>query len=299
VTTTAKDDYALSDDPGWKDISWDEHTHTIELTHGPLNYVDLGPESGKTPLVLLHGIGGCWQHWLQNIPRLALERRVIAIDFPGFGASPLPRGGRITMELYTRMVDEVCERLELGAVTLLGNSMGGLVAIKTAQLFPARVERMLLAAPAGVSIRRFTHSLPVLFKLIALQSPELQRTLAKVRNTQPDHPLAMAVSHPRAFERGLLRAVFSPSIGSTAGFAQVAANLAEQSLRGRLLAGIRSITTPALIVWGRADRILLVADADELAGLIAGSRVAILDDTGHMPMLERPREFNRLTLEFV
>jgi pimeloyl-ACP methyl ester carboxylesterase len=297
MSATAQDDYALSDEPGWKDVSWGEHTHTIELRDGSVNYVDLGSGAG-TPLVLLHGIGGCWQHWLSNLPRLAVERRVIALDFPGFGASPLPRSGRITMDLYARVVDDLCEQLGLGPVTLVGNSMGGLVALKAAQRFPARVEKMLLAAPAGVSIHRFNRSLPLLAKLIALQSPELQRTIAKVRNTKPAHPLAIAVAQPGAFERGLLRAVFSPSIGSTKGFAQVAANLAELSLRRQLLAGIHSITIPTLIVWGLGDQILPVADADELAQLLGGAPVVILDGTGHMPQLERPREFNRLALEF-
>jgi pimeloyl-ACP methyl ester carboxylesterase len=296
MTTVTQDDYALSDEPGWKDISWDGCERQIELSTGQLNYVELGTGPG-TPLVLLHGIGGCWQHWLQNIPRFAQTRRVIAIDFPGFGSSPLPHK-RVTVGRYARLVDELCERLGLGQVTLVGNSLGGLVALETAANYPQRVERMVLAAPAGISTRNVRHAIPTLLKLVSLQSPELQKLLARVHRAQPEHPLALAVAHPRSFERGLLRAAFSPSIGTRAGFLHVATNLAEQSARGQLLKDASTISCPVLIIWGRNDQILPVADIDVLAAMLNRSSQVILEDTGHMPPLERPREFNRLTLAF-
>jgi len=294
--SVTEDDYALSDTPGWKDVSWDEHVRQIELSSGRLNYVELGSAPG-TPLLLLHGIGGCWQHWLANIPRLAQNRRVIAIDFPGFGASPLPNK-RITIDLYAGLVDEFCDRLGLEQVTLVGNSLGGLVSIETAVRYPGRVERMVLAAPAGISTRNLKHAIPTLLKLVSLQSPELQKLVARVHRTQPEHPLSLAIAHPRAFERGVLRATFSPSIGSTAGFLHVAGNLAEASVRGQLLKDASAVSTTTLIIWGRNDQILPVADEAVLATMLRDSRSVILEDTGHMPQLERPREFNRLTLDF-
>ncbi|MDQ2939344.1 MAG: alpha/beta fold hydrolase, partial [Actinomycetota bacterium] len=53
----------------------------------PVNYVEVGD---GPPVVLLHGLGGCWENWLENIPQLARSRRVIAPDLPGFGDSPMP-----------------------------------------------------------------------------------------------------------------------------------------------------------------------------------------------------------------
>ena len=71
----------------WLDIDWREHLNWASLRRGPVNYVDIG--EGE-PLVFIHGLSGSWQNWLENIPHFAASRRVIALDLPGFGASPMP-----------------------------------------------------------------------------------------------------------------------------------------------------------------------------------------------------------------
>ena len=98
-------------DPEWMRIDWRPHLHRIELatpelephpgsdidpTRTEVNYVELG--EGE-PLLLVHGLGGCWQSWLENIPHFARRRRVIALDLPGFGESPMP-GWEISIKAY-------------------------------------------------------------------------------------------------------------------------------------------------------------------------------------------------------
>ena len=95
----------------------------IEIDGTPVNYVDIG-EGELEPIVFVHGLGGQWQNFLENIPRAAQERRVIALDLPGFGCTPEPRG-KITIPGYGRCVDALCEKLSLGRVDIVGNSMGG------------------------------------------------------------------------------------------------------------------------------------------------------------------------------
>src|SRR5918912_1008729 len=101
------------------------------------------------PLLLVHGLSGNWQNWLENLPRLARERRVVALDLPGFGQSEDPRD-EISMPGYGRAVNELADRLELRQVLLVGNSMGGFVAAETAIQFPERVERLVLVSAAGI-----------------------------------------------------------------------------------------------------------------------------------------------------
>ena len=71
----------------WMDIDWREHLRWVRVDGRSVNVVDIG--SGPV-IVFLHGLAGCWQNWLENIPEFARDHRVIALDLPGFGASPMP-----------------------------------------------------------------------------------------------------------------------------------------------------------------------------------------------------------------
>src|SRR2546423_8062139 len=122
----AGDDYGAHDVPDWRSIDWREYLSDIELGGRRLRFVDAGEGEGP-PVVLVHGLSGNWQNWLENIPRLAQERRVIAPDLPGFGESDRP-AGKISMSGYGRTVDELCERLRPREVAPVRNPMGGVVA---------------------------------------------------------------------------------------------------------------------------------------------------------------------------
>jgi pimeloyl-ACP methyl ester carboxylesterase len=285
--------YGASDDPGWRELDAREFVCSAELQGGQVNYVDVG-SAPSPPLVLLHGIGGCWQHWIQNIPRLAQEHRVIATDLPGFGASPLPARA-VSVSLYTEIVVELLDQLGVGACIVIGNSLGGMVAIDLAARFSTRVERIVLVAPAGVSIASIRHGAEIAVRLAALQS---RRASALIRpGGGSRHPMSLVVHDPEQLERGLLRAAFAGGSGG-GGFQRVALHLMLLRLRGRLMAGADQVTCPTLIVWGRDDRINRVGDAAVFGGLIPTATAVIMDEAGHVPMLERPREFNRLVLEF-
>ena len=286
--------YGASDEPGWRDVELGGHARTLDLAAGTLNFVDAG-SGPDAPLVLLHGIGGCWQHWIQNIPRLMQERRVIAVDLPGFGASPLPRG-TLTTSLSASLVAELLERLGLPPVVLVGSSLGGMIAVELAATWPELVERLVLVAPAGVSVGSIRHGAQLTARLTALQSRQATKLLQRFGLTG-GHPMSIAVRHPELLERGLLRAAFAPGAG-TPGFGLTVLHLLKLRVQGRLMHQASSVACPTLIVWGADDQINLASDAEVFAGLIAGSETAILEDAGHVPMLEHPREFNRLLLEF-
>ena len=116
----AGEDYGETARPDWRSIDWGAHLNQVEIDGRPVNYVDIGAGELE-PIVFVHGLGGQWQNWLENIPRAAQERRVVALDLPGFGLSPEPRDG-ITISGYGRCVDALCERLSLGRVDIVGNS---------------------------------------------------------------------------------------------------------------------------------------------------------------------------------
>ena len=135
--------------PSWREVDWPRHLRRAEIHGSTVNYVDIGEGEGE-PVVFVHGLGGQWQNWLENIPRVARERRVIALDLPGFGRSAMPRE-EITIRNYARTVEALCQQLGLGRIALVGNSMGGFVSAEVVIDYPGRVERLVLVSAAGIS----------------------------------------------------------------------------------------------------------------------------------------------------
>src|SRR5947209_12634451 len=121
----AGDDYGAPASPDWREVDWRPHLRQLQIDGGTVNFVDYGAGE-RTPVVFVHGLGGCWQNWLEQIPRVAERRRVIAVDLPGFGYSDMPRDG-ISIPGYGKTVASLCERLGLERVALVGHSMGGFV----------------------------------------------------------------------------------------------------------------------------------------------------------------------------
>ena len=105
----ADDDYGGTATPNWRETDWSRELKRVEIDGTPVNYVDVG-SGERGPVVLVHGLGGQWQNWLENIPRLALDRRVVAIDLPGFGLTPEPEDEELSIPGYGRCVDALCEQ---------------------------------------------------------------------------------------------------------------------------------------------------------------------------------------------
>src|SRR3954453_5962436 len=158
----AGDDYGAPAEPNWREVNWREHLRQVRVDGRIVNFVDYGEGSPDLhPVVLIHGLGGCWQNWLENVPRLAAEgRRVIALDLPGFGFSEMPRD-EISISGYGRCVNAVCDELDVGEVIIVGNSMGGFTAAETAIQYPERVSRLVLNSAAGLTTGDLMHA-PIL-----------------------------------------------------------------------------------------------------------------------------------------
>ena len=286
--------YGASADPDWRNTNWREHMHWAEVEHSRMNYVDIGSGEGP-PIVFIHGLSGSWQNWLENLPYFAQKHRCIAMDLPGFGYSDMPVE-KISMSGYARQVDALCDQLGLGKCILVGNSMGGFVTAEMCIQHPERVERACLAAAAGISITNLRRR-PVL-------------TGARVVGALG---AASAAQNRFLVARPRLRWLFTNFIFRHP--SRIAADLMYEQLRGAGKPGtydaldaltsydfrdrLPEIKAPTLIVWGDSDMLVPVEDAHEFERLIPQSRTVILEDTGHVPMLERPVKFNELLEELI
>jgi pimeloyl-ACP methyl ester carboxylesterase len=291
-----EDGYGSSGRSEWLDIDWRPHLHSLTLHGSRVNYVEIGTGS---PLVFVHGLAGCWQNWLENIPRFARSHRVIAVDLAGFGESELPQED-ISIPGYGRFVDAFLEEIGVERAVLVGNSMGGFIAAETAISHPSRVERLVLVdAAGGPTMREWDDRYGARLRRAArLSQPvvaaALARTKSIVRRPRLRKLLLYKVAaHPDRLTPELCYEVASG--GGKPGFFDALKAMSEYDFWER----IPDIACLTLIVWGRDDEIVPVADAFEYEALIPGARTVIFDDTGHVPMLERPGQFNRLLEEFL
>jgi pimeloyl-ACP methyl ester carboxylesterase len=132
------------------DIDWSEHLRWVRVQDRWMNVLDYGSGDGE-PVLFIHGLSGCWQNWLENIPHFARGRRVIAVDLPGFGQSEMPAKD-ISISGYADTIDALMTELGIETAQIIGNSMGGFIGAELAIQHPARVERLVLVAAAGLSI---------------------------------------------------------------------------------------------------------------------------------------------------
>jgi len=291
----AGDDYGVSDRPDWRGVDWIAHQHRTRAAGAQLNYVDIG-SGDEHPIVFIHGLGGQWQNWLENIPRFAQGRRVIAVDLPGFGLSPMPPE-QISIEFYGRVVADLCDQLGLGPCVLVGNSMGGYIASELAIKRPELVERLMLISAAGVSqMDMAKRPVMAVTKAVGLATAMTVAQLRSVaRRPRLRHwALLLVARYPGRLEadfafEGLMKGTGKP------GFVDAMRGCLEYDLRDSL----PSIGCPTLVVWGDKDMTIPVADADKFTDLIKGSRKLIMEDTGHVSMAERPVTFNDHLVEFL
>jgi pimeloyl-ACP methyl ester carboxylesterase len=291
------DDYGPQGRSQWMDIDWREHQSWVRVEDRWANVVSYG--SGP-PVLFVHGLGGSWQNWLENMPVIAdAGYRSIAVDLPGFGESEMPRE-KISISGYGRWVESLLDELDTGPVALVGNSMGGFIGAETAIKFPQHIERLVLVSAAGISIehQRNDVAMNALYRTEAV-SKYVATWLAARSETLTTRPglrralLRFVAAHPHRLP-GPLIAEQVRGVGKH-GFLPALDALTSYPIRERL----PDIACPTLIVWGADDQLVPRADADVFEELIPDSRKVVFEDTGHVAMFERPARFNRLLTDFL
>jgi pimeloyl-ACP methyl ester carboxylesterase len=291
------DEYG-NDDPQWLAIDWREHLRTARVGGTEVSYVEMGAQTGggAPPLVLVHGLSGAWQNWLENIPHFARSRRVIVPDLPGFGASPVP-DWEVSIEAYGRLLSDFCDQLGVGRCVLVGNSMGGFVAAEEAISDPDRIDRLVLVSAAGISHARMARApATTAARFAAAASPYAfkWREQALTRPVIRHYALRGVFYKPTALRQEILWENIHAGLNAPGMLAAVE-GLVGYDFTDRL----PEIEVPTLIVWGRQDRVVPPADGEEFERLIPNSRLVVFDRCGHVPQLEKPARFNALLDEFL
>ncbi len=286
------DDYG-NPQPEWMEVDWRSHVRQVELPGARVNYAEIGE---GTPLVFVHGISGSWQNWLENLPHFGRSHRAIALDLPGFGGSPMP-SWTIDMYAYGRLLGDFCEKLGLEGATLVGNSMGGLVAAEAVLSAPQRYERLVLVSAAGLINTWLPHERgKATSQAWGTFGPRFGRAARFVVSHSRIRYLMFRffIRYPGRLRKELLWEQMASGL-SAAGFADALDAAIEYDARHRL----EEIEIPTMIVWGADDWVIPSAAALSYNRRIPHSHLEIFERTGHVPQLERPARFNRVLEEFL
>jgi pimeloyl-ACP methyl ester carboxylesterase len=242
----------------------------------------------RAPLVVLPATGYTWQDYQPVLEHFAAERRVFALDWPGFGGSAKPDPDAFAYDAasYAEVLTEWLDALGLGRVVLLGNGLGGTVALRYAAAHPRRVLGLALVAPQGFGAQGPMHRLalgafgtPFLFSLL---DPMLA-WLALGPSATPE--VRRIINRKRMLRR-------SPDYAAY----EVARNhLTRNEARSvvNLPALAREISAPALVIRGALDPVFTAGDARRAVESIGerGALEVMLPGAGHLPFLQEPARF--------
>jgi pimeloyl-ACP methyl ester carboxylesterase len=261
---------------------------------------EAGPPDGP-PVVLVHGFGGSAWSWRETVPALAdAGYRVVALDLANFGLSEKSWYRDTSHARQADLVAGVLDELGIGPATVVGHSMGADVLAWLAARHPGRVERAVLV-DAATGPAASGDGGGVLGALLRL--PNVRRIATLVIRGQVDADRLASI---------LKSAYADPSKATSEALAGYLAPLQTAGWDDALLASVRDggstglpapigeiLRVPTLVVWGREDGWIPLADGEALRAALPDAEWRIIDDAGHLPMEEQPAAFNATLLAWL
>ena len=254
------------------------------------------------PVVMIHGVGAWAENWRDVMgPIASTGRRAIACDLPGFGESESPGdvahfGPRDAF--YPQFIGALLDELGIPSAHLVGSSMGGAVVYTEAVTQPARIRSLTLAAGGGVGTE-----VAFFLRLCTLPGMPL---VARVfgRPEQARNVLRTCFYDPRRIPATLYEEAERygyPSFGEFVNALRSGVTIAgvKPSVRDYWVAQAPRYQGPVLVIWGQQDAVLPVAAAADAREVMPQAQIQLIDDCGHLPMIERPDAFLGALLPFL
>jgi pimeloyl-ACP methyl ester carboxylesterase len=266
---------------------------TVRTAGGRLSTMEAGD---GPPILALHGLGGTKGSFLPTVAGLAARFRVIAADLPGFGDSDKPIGAPYDAAFFARAAVNLLDALGLERAHVVGNSLGGRVALEVGLRHPDRVDRLGLLAPS-LAWRRDRPWVP----LLRLARPELGLVQLAPRRVVEAivHRLIPGADQgwTAAGVDEFLRAYLTPAGRSAFYAAARQIYLDEPHGETGFWTRLQTLGPPALFIWGRRDQIVPLAFARHVSQAVPTARHVELD-CGHVPQVERPKRTHAALAEF-
>ena len=255
----------------------------VDLMGLRLHVRDSAPQAGpERPVVLmLHGFGGSLHTWEAWATGLAATHRVIRIDLPGAGLTGADPSGDYSDERGIALLSALLTQRGVARATVLGHSMGGRLAWRYAAAEPARVDRLVLVAPDGFASPGFEYGKAPDVGLVA-KAMQFALPKAVLRWS-----LAPAYANPDAVMTDELVTRYHALMLAPGVRPAIIARMQQLNLLPPPPL-LRTIQAPTLLLWGEADRMIPVANAQDYLRDLPQARLVVLPGVGHVPQEENP-----------
>ncbi|MDQ0123049.1 pimeloyl-ACP methyl ester carboxylesterase [Pseudomonas lini] len=264
------------------------HKLVVPITEMTVSTWQGGPYEASSSVLMLHGFSADKNIWLRFARHFVGSYRVIIPDIAGHGETGFKAGGGYDIALQAKRMIQLLDVCGVEKVHVIGNSMGGYMAAWLAATYPDRIVSVALIDPAGVTAPEVSDLERHLTKghnpFLIHSKEEFQRFYAMTMAQPPWVPGVVLDAIAQRYEQGCdeLEEIFRDYRASA-------------PMEPRL----RDIKCPALLVWGRKDRLIDVSSVAVWSKGIDDLRVEILEGIGHMPMVEEPSNTARLYREFL
>lgn len=248
-----------------------------------LRYAEQGPPEGR-PIVLLHGYSDSWFSWSLVLPLLPDSLRVLALDLRGHGESSQPAGGYALRDLAADVI-ALLDAQGITRATVVGHSMGSLVAQQVALAAPERVDRLVLVG-SGTTFRRATDIGELEAAVNQLTDPVATEFVRSFQESTVYAPLPADFLDRVVVESGKLTA-------------PVWRALMVGMLGAAVPTRLGALGIPTLVLWGDHDSVFPRSEQDALLALVPTATLKVYPETGHALHWERPAEFARDLVSFL
>ena len=265
------------------------HSQFIDIEGMQVHYRD---EGKGFPIVLIHGTGASLHTWDDWTTQLTKSFRVIRLDLPAFGLTGPSKHADYSIASYTKFLSQFLEKIKLDKFYLAGNSLGGNIAWNYAAEYPEKVLKLILIDASGLPT--FTPQppifkmakTPILNSLFLYITPKfiIRKNIEQVYADKLKVTDALVVRyHKMALRTGNRKAFIDRAKTDFNGAEKV--NLVK----------LKSVKTPTLLIWGAKDTWIPLGNGKRMDSMLPNSKLVILENSGHVPMEENPKE----SLEFL
>jgi pimeloyl-ACP methyl ester carboxylesterase len=268
------------------------YSERIFLHEGiPVAYFDTG--GAGEPIVFVHGLGCNLTHFEHIAPPLVEKGyRTLGLDLPGFGISGKPHRA-YTIRFLSSAIVRLLDHLGLPTANLCGHSLGGLVCADVALAWPQYVSRLVLMSSAGL----FRVPLPFQWLARTIMRPGLLAQFLE-RNATRLVDRLFAESNERT-ERFKEQSLSRPGEEYVRDLGRVVAALKWDLTSYHLDDHVKRLSMPTLVIWGEKDRLLPLGAVPSWSRRLPQGQLEVIEQCGHMPMIERPAEVVARLLRFL
>ena len=258
-------------------------------------YIDVGEGD---PLLFLHGLGGSMNNWAPNILHFREKYRVIALDLPGYGESQ-KCGADCSIEYFTGVVRGLLAQLGVNHAHVVGNSLGGALAINLALKSPEMVDSLVLVDTAG------THSFPFILRWAFRRWPRalLKRVVLFITSYLVRYRIFYRIAgvyNLNPYTRVVIDEAVDMGVRPDSdAFMDLYLDTGREALTARFDDRLPEISRPTLIIWGQKDLGIPLKVGQRINRLIQGSFLVAIPRAAHVPQLDQPEAFNSALERFL